>query len=141
MVNIKSYEEFEKEFKETEPKLTKVQQSRIDRIKQILNQRAYEVGKYGKRAIKRELALMDLHMEEILIIERLSELDMIDGNPTNVVYQSYERACLHGGLIPMKQITFSQFVIKYFPYSIINKKIKGKKYRIFVNTVEEWWKK
>ncbi|KAB3527123.1 hypothetical protein [Alkaliphilus serpentinus] len=141
MAELKSYEEFEKEFKEIEHKLTKVQQSRIDRILKILNQRVGEVSKYKKHAVKKELALMDLHMEEILIIERLSELDLIEGKPTNVVYQSYERACLHGGLTPMNQIAFSQFVIKYFEYTIKDKKIKGKKYRIFSKDIEEWWKK
>lgn len=142
MAKLMSYEEFEKEFKETEPKLNKVQQSRRDRIIKILNQRVSEVSKYKKHAIKRELALMmDQHMEEILIIEKLSELGLVEGKSTNVVYKSYESACSHGGLIPMNQIAFSQFVIKYFDYTIIDKKIKGKKYRIFINTVEEWWKK
>lgn len=142
MADLKSYEEFEKEFNENEPKLNKVQQSRRDRIIKILNQRVSEVSKYKKHAVKRELALlMDMHEEDILIIEKLSELELIEGKPTNVVYQSYEDACLHGGFTPMNQISFSQFVIKYFEYSIKDKKIKGKKYRIFVNEVEDWWKK
>lgn len=152
MAKLKSYEEFEQEFKEIEPILNKVQQARKDRIIKILNQRVSEVCKYGELFVKKELALMDLHMEEILIIEQLSELNLIEGKATSVVYQNYKRACLHGGLNPMNQIAFSRFVIKYFDYSIQDKKIKGKKYRIFISEknmmktkkpkklFEEWWK-
>ena len=152
MANIKSYEEFEKEFKETEPELTVIEQVSKDRILKILNQRVGEVNVYGDRAVKKELALMDLHMEEIQIIERLSALNQINGEATNVVYQKYKRECLNGGLNPMNQIGFSRFIVKYFDYTIYDKKIKGKKYRIFIDTtntvetkktkklVEEWWK-
>lgn len=141
MANLKSYEEFEKEFNETEQNLTKFEQSRIDRIVKILNQRVSEVSKYKKSAVRKELALMDLHMEEIQIIENMSQDGFIEGKPTNEVYQSYIRACSQGGLTPMNQITFSQFIIKYFEYTIKDKKIKGKKYRIFVNDFVDWWKK
>ncbi len=138
---MKKYEEFEKEFNETEHNLTKVEQARKDRILKILNQRVSEVSKYKKSAVKKELALMDLHMEEIQIIENMSQDGFIEGKPTNVVYQEYQRLCTERGIKPMEQITFSQFIIKYFEYTIKDKKIKGKKYRIFVNDFVDWWKK
>lgn len=152
MVKIMSYEEFEKKFKDSTSELNEIEQSRKDRILKILNQRTSETSEYGERHVKRELSMMDLHMEEILIIEQLSELNLIEGKPTNAVYQNYKKACLQGGLKPMNQIHFSRFIVKYFDYKILDKKIKGKKHRIFSRSInaikverpkklyEEWWK-
>lgn len=152
MAKLISYEEFEREFKDSEPKLNKVEQARRDRITNVLNQRVNEVCDYGETFVKKELALIDLRMEEILIIEKLSQSNLIEGKPTNVAYESYKKECLNGGIEPMNQIGFSKFVVKYFDYEIHDKKIKGKKYRIFINLgrtvknekrkklIEEWWK-
>jgi putative DNA primase/helicase len=142
MADLVSYEEFERQFKETEQELTPIEQARRDCILKILNQKASEVGKYKKSAVPRELALLDLHMEEIMIIHNLSHEGFIEGKPTNEVHKEFLRICNEKGINnPMEQIAFSQFIIKYFGYSIKDKKIKGKKYRIFVNETLDWWKR
>ncbi|KXG42652.1 hypothetical protein [Tepidibacillus decaturensis] len=137
---MKSYEEFEKEFKDTEPKLNEVEQARKERIVKILNQKVSELNTYKPtETIKKNLAaFIDWHMEEIQIIENLIYEGLVDGKATNEVYQKYVSRCEAGGLPDfMNQIAFSQFLIKYFGFKIINKKIKGKKYRIFIIKEQE----
>lgn len=133
MSNIKSYEEFEKEFKETEPKLNKIQQAKRERILSVLNQIVNETGKYGDFAVKANLEKINFRMEDIEIIEELNQKNLIVGKPTNDAYLHYEKMCRKCGVRVMNQIAFSKFVIYYFDIKIINKKICGKKYRLFVS--------
>ena len=52
--------------------------------------------------------------------------------PTSIVYRHYSEFCSSNNFTPMSNIEFSKQVRKYFGYDIVNKTIKGKKYRIFV---------
>lgn len=133
MADLKSYEEFEKEFKENEQDLTPVEQARKERIFKVLNQVMGESDKYGYFAIKTNLENINFRMEEIQIIEELHQKNLIIGQPTNDAYSHYEKMCKKCGFNAMNQIAFSKFVIRYFEVKIINKKVCGKKYRLFVS--------
>jgi len=56
----------------------------------------------------------------------------IENEPTNEVYKHYQEYCIRSNLQPLSNIEFSRQVNRYFGYSIVDKKIQGKKYRIFV---------
>lgn len=56
----------------------------------------------------------------------------IENEPTNVVYKRYQEYCLANSLQPMSNIEFSKQVNRILNMSVANKKINGKKYRIFI---------
>ena len=56
----------------------------------------------------------------------------IEGEPTSKVYKRYQEYCIANSLTPMSNGEFSKQVKKHFDFVIADKKIQGKKYRIFV---------
>lgn len=59
-------------------------------------------------------------------------LDEVENEPTRDVYKRYQVYCSENNLQPLSNIEFSKQVKKKFDFDIIDKKIDGKKYRIFV---------
>ena len=68
----------------------------------------------------------------ILLFFKESEEDEIVNEPTNEVYRKYNEFCLANSFTPMSKIEFSKQIRRRFDLEIINKTIKGKKYRIFM---------
>lgn len=66
------------------------------------------------------------------IIGFFRECESVENEPTSKVYREYEEYCITNGLTPMSSGEFSKQVKKYFDLVIVNKKIQGKKYRVFV---------
>lgn len=56
----------------------------------------------------------------------------IENEPTKNVYRLYQEYCIANSMNPMSAGEFSKQVKKYYGYVIKDKKIQGKKYRIFV---------
>ncbi len=56
----------------------------------------------------------------------------IENEPTNKVYKRYQEYCLANSLQPMSNIEFSKQVNRILNMRVEDKKISGKKYRIFV---------
>ena len=56
----------------------------------------------------------------------------IENEPTNKVYKKYQEYCIANSLTPLSNGEFSKQVKKHFDFVIIDKRIQGKKYRIFV---------
>lgn len=56
----------------------------------------------------------------------------IENEPTNKVYRRYQEYCLANSFQPMSSIEFSKQVNRILNMKVIDKKISGKKYRIFV---------
>ncbi len=61
-----------------------------------------------------------------------SEQINIENEPTNEVYKKYKEFCIRNSLQELSSGEFSKQVKKYFNFVIIDKKIQGKKCRIFV---------
>ena len=61
----------------------------------------------------------------------LDEDPKIVNEPTNKVYQGYYEFCMANTFKPLSNIEFSKQIKKYYGVDIVNKTIKGKKYRIF----------
>lgn len=55
----------------------------------------------------------------------------IDNEPTKNIYKQYQVYCAENNLQPLSRIEFSRQVTKRFNYEIVDKKIDGKKYRVF----------
>lgn len=60
----------------------------------------------------------------------------IENEPTRNVYKLYQEYCIASSLNPMSAGEFSKQVKKYYGFAIKDKKIQGKKYRIFVKEGE-----
>lgn len=65
----------------------------------------------------------------------LKEIDKneIENEPTNKVYQAYQEYCLSNSLQALSNIEFSKQVKRYYDFEIADKKVNGKKYRLFVS--------
>ena len=68
----------------------------------------------------------------ILIFFKEIDIDEILNEPTSEVYRKYNEFCLANSFTPMSNIEFSKQIKRRFNLEIVNKTIKGKKYRIFV---------
>lgn len=64
-------------------------------------------------------------------LDMLTDED-IENEPTNKVYKKYQEYCIANTLTPLSNGEFSKQVKKHFDFVIVDKKIQGKKYRIFV---------
>lgn len=60
------------------------------------------------------------------------EKDEIENEPTNQVYKQYQEYCLANSLQALSNIEFSKQVKRYFDFDIADKRVKGKKCRIFI---------
>lgn len=61
------------------------------------------------------------------------ECFQIENEPTNKVYKHYQEYCFANSLQPMSNIEFSKQVNRILNMKTDNKKINGKKYRIFIS--------
>lgn len=52
--------------------------------------------------------------------------------PTYEVFENYRKFCCNKNIVPKNKISFSNDVKKFWPVMIVNKKVKGVKYRVFV---------
>lgn len=68
----------------------------------------------------------------ILLFFKEIDIDEIVNESTKEVYQKYNEFCLANSFTPMSNIEFSKQIKRKFDLEIINKTVKGKKYRIFV---------
>lgn len=59
----------------------------------------------------------------------------LENEPTSAVYERYKEFCLSESLQALSKIEFSRQMVKTFGYQITNKKINGKKYRLFQKAV------
>lgn len=98
----------------------------IEGLKRVLKNRKFTTSQ------KVEHALEEYEENNNPILLFFKEDIKIENEPTNVIYQRYTEFCLSNSFTPMSNIEFSKQVKKHFNYDIVNKTIKGKKYRIFV---------
>lgn len=67
----------------------------------------------------------------ILVFFKEIDIDDIVNEPTKEVYLKYNEFCLANSFTPMSNIEFSKQIRRRYDLEIVNKTIKGKKYRIF----------
>lgn len=66
------------------------------------------------------------------ILECEEEDFKIENEPTNKVYRRYQEYCLANSLQAMSNVEFSKQINRTLNFKVIDKKISGKKHRIFV---------
>ena len=97
-------------------------------LKRVLTNQSFTVSE----KVQKSLEEYEETNNPIQLFFKEIELDEIENEPTNAVYRKYTEFCLANSFTPMSNIEFSKQVKKRFDLEIINKTIKGKKYRIFV---------
>lgn len=97
-------------------------------LKRVLQNQSFTTS----AKVEKSLEEYDEINNPIQIFFKEIEIEDIENEPTNAVYRKYNEFCLANSFTPMSNIEFSKQVKKQFAVEIINKTIKGKKYRIFV---------
>lgn len=105
-------------------------------LKNLLKERKFTTSE----AMQRELEEFEETNNPVLGFFHEAERDSdirIENEPTNIVYKAYQEYCITCNLTAMSAGEFSKQVKKYYGFTIKNKKIQGKKYRIFVKEGEK----
>ena len=71
----------------------------------------------------------------LLFFKEIDENDVVN-EPTKTVYRKYNEFCIANGFTPISNVEFSRQVNKKYDTEIVDRKIKSKKYRIFVKQEE-----
>ena len=85
--------------------------------------------------LKRENQSLAATRDTVLPRLMSGEIDVseIENEPTNEVYKKYQEFCISTSLQAISAGEFTKQVKSYFNLEVMQKKIKGKKYRIFVS--------
>ena len=103
----------------------------IDGLKRVLRK-----GKFTEsEKVQEALSEYEEYNNPILLF--FKEDEKIENEPTSVVYRRYVEFCLSNSFNPLSNIEFSKQIKKRLGLDIVNKTIKGKKYRIFIRKEEE----
>lgn len=99
-------------------------------LKRVLETRQYSSNK----AMEEELIEYEESNNPIIGFFREAENDevKIEDEVTNVVYRKYNEWCLSNSLQPLSNGEFSKQVKKHFGFKIADRRVNGKKCRIFV---------
>lgn len=102
----------------------------IQGLKRVLANRKFTVS----QKVQEELAEFEETNNPVLGFFKDCENEEyeIENEPTNKVYKKYQEYCIANTLTPLSNGEFSKQVKKHFDFVIVDKKIQGKKYRIFV---------
>ncbi|EGT5483063.1 phage/plasmid primase, P4 family [Clostridioides difficile] len=98
-------------------------------LKRVLQNRKFTVPDKVKKEI--------LEYEEVNnpILGFFKEVDKIENESTKEIYRKYQEYCILNGLQPISNIEFSRQVVKKFGYEVKDKRIQGKKYKVFTRAV------
>lgn len=97
----------------------------IEGLKRVLTNQKFT----GSQKVDKSLEEYEENNNPILLF--FKEDIQIENEPTKAVYMKYHEFCLSNNFTPMSNIEFSKQVKKRFDYEIVDKTIRGKKYRIF----------
>ena len=102
----------------------------IQGLKRVLTNRKFTTS----QKVQDELDEFEVSNNPILgfFKECENEEVLIENEPTSKVYKKYQEYCIANTLTPLSNGEFSKQVKKHFDFAIVDKKIQGKKYRIFV---------
>ena len=100
----------------------------IKGLKRVLNNQSFTASSKVNKSIEE----YEETNNPILLFFKEIQLDEIVNEPTSEVYKKYNEYCLANSFTPLSNIEFSKQTKKQFNLDIVNKSIKGKKYRIFI---------
>lgn len=100
----------------------------LDALDRVLENQGFTTSNVAQKALEE----YEESNNPILMFFKEYE-DGFENEPTKFVYQKYQEFCLSNSLQALSNIEFSRQAKKYFGYEIVNKSIKGTKYRVFVS--------
>lgn len=100
----------------------------VKALKRVLETNQYSTSE----TIEKELREFEETNNPILGFFAEAGTEAIENQPTKDVYTLYSEYCIHNGLNPMGKGEFSKQVKRHFDLDIVDKKINGVKYRIFI---------
>jgi putative DNA primase/helicase len=105
----------------------------IQGLKRVLQNREFTIS------TKVEAEIQEYEESNNPIISFVKEIgeDSIENEPTNQIYKRYHEYCLSNSLQALSNIEFSKQMNKRFGLTVADKKIEGKKYRIFIRKNEK----
>lgn len=104
----------------------------LEGLKRVLENYSFTTSK----RVQKELEEYEENNNPILMFFKEIGLEDIENEVTRDVYKKYQEFCLTNSFQPMSNIEFSKQVKKHFDLEIVDKKIAGKKCRIFVKKEE-----
>lgn len=106
----------------------------IQGLKRVLESRKYTTS----QKVQDELDEYEARNNPLLMFiqECEDEEFEVENEPTSAVYERYKEFCLSESLQPVSKIEFSRQMVKTFGYTIVNKTINKKKYRLFAKEEE-----
>lgn len=105
----------------------------INGLKRVLQNQGFTKSEKVQRSIEE---YEETNNPIQLFFKEIDESEIVN-EPTKNVYQSYTSFCLANSFTPVSNIEFSKRAKKQFDLEIMDKTIKGKKYRIFVKRRSE----
>lgn len=99
-------------------------------LKRVLENKAFTTSK----KVEKTVADYEQSNNPILLFFEEVDKEKIVNEPTNHVYQRYTEFCHAGQFTPLSNIEFSKQTKKHFNLDIVSRKIKGKVYRVFVES-------
>lgn len=100
----------------------------LEGLKRVLENRRFTTSE----KVQKELEEYEENNNPILGFFKEINIEDVENNSTKDVYKKYNEYCLANSFQPMSNIEFSKKVKKHFDFEIVNRSIKGLKYRIFV---------
>lgn len=82
--------------------------------------------------VQKELEEYEENNNPILLFFTDYTSDDIENQPTKEIYKKYNEFCLANSFQPLSHIEFSKQIKKHYGMDIINKTVKGQKFRVFV---------
>ncbi len=98
-------------------------------LKRVLENRKFTISV----KVEKEIQEYEENNNPILGFFKEVGQEQIENEPTKNVYKKYQEYCILNSLQPMSNIEFSKQVIKRFNFQVVDKKIDGKKYRLFIS--------
>lgn len=97
-------------------------------LKRVLENRKFTISE----KVEKEIQEYEENNNPILSFFKEVGQNQIENEPTKNVYKKYQEYCIVNSLQPMSNIEFSRQINKRFDFTVIDRKIDGKKYRIFM---------
>lgn len=98
-------------------------------LKRVLNNRKFTTSK----KMQDELEEYEETNNPIIGFFKEVEKDEIENEPTNEVYKRYTSYCADNSIQPLSSGEFSKQVKKHFDFKIVDKRVSGKKCRVFMS--------
>lgn len=104
----------------------------VQALKKVLEKQNFTVSE----DIQKELEEYEEANNPIIGFFKETDADEIENEPTNKVYKKYQIHCAESNYHPISKIEFSKQVKKFFDFDIVDKRVDGKKCRVFVSRGE-----